>query len=100
MKLKPFKEIIAMSKEKLNEALAPMRARKVKAQADLKKSEIDEKIVVIESEVQEMCSSQELDFERLFDNLDKIALLERRKKQYDKVLNDLFPEDCKCDESN
>lgn len=93
MKLKPFKEIIGMSKDKLNEALAPMRARKVKAQAEMKKSEIDEKIIVIETEIQEMCADKEINFDSLFDKLDKIALLERRKKQYDKVLNDLFPED-------
>lgn len=93
MKLKPFKEIIAMSKEKLNEALAPIRARKVKTQAEMKKSEIDERIVVIESEVQEMCTTQDINFDSLFEKLDKIALLERRKKQYDKVLSDLFPDE-------
>ena len=93
MKLKPFKELIGLSKEKLNEALAPIRARKVKTQAEMKKSEIDEKIVVLESEVQEMCSQQEINFDSLFDYLDKIALLERRKKQYDKILSELFPED-------
>ncbi len=93
MKLKPFKEIIGMSKEKLNEALAPIRARKVKTQAEMKKSEIDEKIVVLESEVQEMCAVKEIDFDILFEKLDRIALLERRKKQYDKVLSELFPED-------
>lgn len=93
MKLKPFKEIIAMSKEKLNEALAPIRARKVKTQAEMKKSEIDEKIVVLESEIQEMCSINEINFDNLFEKLDKIALLERRKKQYDKVLGELFPEE-------
>ncbi len=93
MKLKPFKEIIGMSKEKLNEALAPIRAKKVKTQAEMKKSEIDEKIVVLESEVQEMCSVQSINFDDLFERLDKIALLERRKKQYDKVLSELFPED-------
>lgn len=93
MKLKPFKELIAMSKEKLDEALAPIRARKVKTQADMKKAEIDEKIVVLESEVQEMCSVKEIDFDNLFEKLDKIALLERRKKQYDKILGELFPED-------
>ena len=93
MKLKPFKELIGLSKEKLNEALAPIRARKVKTQAEMKKSEIDEKIVVLESEVQEMCSQQEINFDSLFEKLDKIALLERRKKQYDKILSDLFPED-------
>lgn len=93
MKLKPFKEIIAMNKEKLNEALAPIRARKVKTQAEMKKSEIDEKIVVIESEIQEMCTGTDINFDSLFEKLDKIALLERRKKQYDKVLNELFPEE-------
>lgn len=93
MKLKPFKEIIAMSKEKLNEALAPIRALKVKTQAEMKKSEIDEKIVVLESEIQEMCSINEINFDNLFEKLDKIALLERRKKQYDKVLGELFPEE-------
>lgn len=98
MKLKPFKEIIAMSKEKLNEALAPIRARKVKTQAEMKKSEIDEKIVIIETEIQEMCSDKEINFDNLFDKLDKIALLERRKKQYNKVLSELFPEECDCDE--
>jgi len=98
MKLKPFKDIIAMSKEKLNEALAPIRARKVKTQAEMKKSEIDEKIVIIETEIQEMCSEKEINFDTLFEKLDKIALLERRKKQYDKVLAELFPEDCKCED--
>ncbi len=93
MKLKPFKEIIGMSKEKLNEALAPIRARKVKTQAEMKKAEIDEKIVVLESDVQEMCSVKDIDFDSLFNKLDKIALLERRKKQYDKVLSELFPKD-------
>lgn len=93
MKLKPFKEIIAMSKEKLNEALAPIRARKVKTQAEMKKSEIDEKIITLETEIQEMCSATEIDFDALFEKLDKIALLERRKRQYDRVLGELFPDE-------
>ena len=97
MKLKPFKEIIAMSKEKLNEALAPMRARKVKAQAEGKKADIDEKIIVIQSEIQELCVDKELEFDSLFSKLDEIALLERRKKQYDHVLAELFPEEGKDD---
>ena len=93
MKLKPFKDLISMTSDKLKEALAPIRARKVRIQAEMKKSEIDEKIAVLESEIQEMCATTEINFDSLFDKLDKIALLERRKKQYDKVLNDLFPDD-------
>jgi 3-isopropylmalate dehydratase small subunit len=92
MKLKPFKDLIAMSKEKLDEALAPIRARQVKTQAELKLAEIDEKIVTKETEVQELCTGKSIDFETLLKTLDDIALLERRKKQYDKVLSELFPD--------
>jgi 3-isopropylmalate dehydratase small subunit len=92
MKLKPFKDLIAMSKEKLDEALAPIRARQVKTQAELKLAEIDEKIVTKETEVQELCTGKSIDFEKLLKTLDDIALLERRKKQYDKVLSELFPD--------
>jgi hypothetical protein len=41
MKLKPFAEIIALSKEKLAESLAPIRARKVKSQAELEMAKLD-----------------------------------------------------------
>lgn len=82
-----------MSKEKLNEALAPIRARKVKTQAEMKKSEIDEKIITLEAETQEMCSKQDINFDEVIKNLNKIALLEREKKMFDKILRELFPDE-------
>jgi hypothetical protein len=45
-----------------------------------------------------MCADKEINFYNLFEKLDKIALFERRKKQYDKVLAELFTEEGKCDE--
>lgn len=92
MKLKPFKEIIAMTKELKDAALAPVRARQVKTQAELKMAEIEEKIITKETEVQEMCSEKVIDFDKLLNKLDEIALLERRQRQYKKVLGELFPE--------
>lgn len=92
MKLKPFKEIIGMSKEKLSEALAPIRARKVKSQAELEMAKLDDELIRLESDIQESCSKEEINFPQLLDKLDKSALLERRKKQYAKVLAELFPE--------
>jgi hypothetical protein len=92
MKLKPFKEIISMSKEKLSEALAPIRARKVKSQAELEMAKLDDELIRLESDIQESCSKEEINFPQLLDKLDKVALLERRKKQYGKVLSELFPE--------
>ncbi len=91
MKLKPFSEILALSKEKLAEALAPIRARKVRSQAELEMAKLDDELVRLEVEVQEMCSKEEINFPALLDKLDKAALLERRKSQYEKVLEDLFP---------
>jgi hypothetical protein len=38
-----------------------------------------------------MCAKEDINFPTLLDKLDKAALLERRKAQYEKVLADLFP---------
>lgn len=91
MRLKPFAEIIAMSKEKLDEAMAPIRARQVKSKAEMEMAQLDADLLTKETEVQEMCTKKDIDFKGLLAKLDEIALLERRKKQYQKVLGELFP---------
>lgn len=91
MKLKPFAEMIALTKEKLDSAMAPIRARQVKSKAEMEMAGLDAEILTKETEVQEMCIERDIDFKKLLAKLDEIALLERRKKQYDKVLAELFP---------
>lgn len=91
MKLKPFAELIALSKEKLDEAMAPIRARQVKSKAEMEMAGLDADMLTKETEVQEMCCKKDIDFKALLAKLDEIALLERRKKQYSKVLSELFP---------
>lgn len=91
MKLKPFRDLIKMSKEKLDEAMAPVRAHKVKTQAQLKQAEIDEQIVTLETEIQEMCCQKDIAFDTLISKLDRVAILERRQNQYGKILKELFP---------
>jgi hypothetical protein len=91
MKLKPFKEILKMSKEKRDEAMAPIRAHKVKTQAQLEMAKIDEKLVTLEAEIQEMCTQREINFDALIKKLDDAAIQERRKKQYAKIVQELFP---------
>ena len=91
MKLKPFAEIIALSKEKLAESLAPIRARKVRSQAELEMAKLDDELVRLESDIQEQCAKEDINFPNLLDKLDKVALLERRKVQYEIVLAQLFP---------
>lgn len=91
MELKPFKDIIALSKEKLDEALAPIRARQVKAKAELKSSEIEARLIGLEKKAVELCADKDIDLDRLVDTLDEIALLERRKEQFSVVVKQLFP---------
>lgn len=92
MTLKPFKELIAMTAEAKDKALAPIRARSAKAQADLELCKLDEKLATLEAGIQEKCTGKTIDFPKLLDSLDEIALIERRKKQYKKVLDELFPD--------
>lgn len=93
MQLRPFKDLIAMSKEKLDEAMAPIRARQVKSKAEMEMAQLDADLLTAETEIQEMCIDKDINFPKLLDKLDKVALLERRKKQYGKVLAQLFPKD-------
>lgn len=91
MELKPFKELIALSKEKLDEAMAPIRARQVKSKAELEMSKLEADILTKETTIHELCAGKDIDLPRLLDKLDEIALLERRKEQYTKVVAQLFP---------
>ena len=92
MKLKPLAEILAMTKEKIDETLAPMRARHVKAKADMKIAELEEKGVTLERQIHELCTTKDIDFDRVADLQDQHALNERRAVQMRQIVSDLFPE--------
>lgn len=92
MKLQPFKELIKMSTEKIDEALAPIRAKCMEAKANLKKAQIEESIITLEREVNEMCMDKDLDLDQLLSKLDKVELLERKRNQYTEVISQLFPD--------
>lgn len=90
--LKPFRELIALSKEKIDEALAPLRASTAKAKATLKMAEIDEKIASLGQKIQELATSKDIDFDAIADKIDEIALLELRKQRFAEITKQLFPE--------
>lgn len=100
MELRPFKELISLSKEKLNEAMGPIRARQVQSKAQLEMSKLEAEILDRQTEIQEMCAEKEINLPALLDELDEIAILERRIEQYKKVLFQLFPETKPQEQSN
>ena len=92
MKLKPYKEILRMTKEKIDDCLAPVRANRAKKQAELEIAKMDEKIASQEAKINELCSEKEISFEKIINAQDDLSLMERRKKQFGNILKDMFPE--------
>lgn len=92
MTLRPYYELIAMAKEKIDEALAPLRANTAKQKAKLKIAELEEKMASQESRIYELCVQKDIDFDKIISAQDEYALMERRKKQLDTIIEQLFPE--------
>ena len=44
----------------------------------------------------EIASTHPVDFDRMIKALDELALMERRKKQFEKIKNEMFPEQVAC----
>ena len=91
MILQPYKTLLTMSKEKLDETLAVTRAKTAQKQAELAMARIDEEISTLETAVTERCSSKNLDFDSIIACLDDIQLAERRKEQFQVILTQMFP---------
>lgn len=90
-KVKPFVEVIAMTKEKLDEALAPIRARSAKAKAEMAQAKLEEKMVTLEREIHEACANKDLDFDCIISKIDQYELTERKNAQIKELIDDLFP---------
>lgn len=93
MKLAPYKKVLAMTKEAIDKTLVPVRVRQAKSQGELEMMKIEEKILTLESEIQEITVKHPMEWDKLLEKLDKVALLERRKKQFDRVIKELFEDD-------
>ena len=91
MKLKSWKEYAAMTKEKINETLAPLRAIREKKKAELAIAQLEEKIATQQAKIEEMCTADSIDFDKLINFQDELALNERKVKQFKEIISQLFP---------
>jgi len=92
MKLPQYKEILKMSGEKIKASLAPVRAARARKQAELEMCKLDEEIATTEADIYEACSKEEVNFKAIIEKQDRLGLLERKKKQYQKILDEMFPD--------
>ena len=93
LKLKPYKEILKMAKEKIDETLAPVRANRAKKQAELEIAKMEESMASQEAKVFELCSAKDIDFNAIIRAQDEYSLMERRKNQFQKIINEMFSEE-------
>jgi len=91
MKLTPYKKLITMGKEAVDFALAPVRAHSAQKKAELEIAKLEERKATLETEINNLCAEREINFDRIIDKLDEIALTERRIKQFVKIVDELFP---------
>lgn len=92
MKLIPYKKLLAMGKEAIEASLAVVRANSAKKKAIYEMAKIEEMVANDEKTIQELCSAKELDFNAIIKKIDDIELLELRKKRFEKIVAELFPE--------
>lgn len=93
MKLMPYKKLLKLTKEKIDDALAPIRANQAKKQCELEIAKMEETIATAESDIHEICAKHPLDITKLIKQQDELALMERKKKQLEKIIEQLFASD-------
>lgn len=90
--VKSFKELISMTKEKLDEAMVPLRVRQAKAKAEGELVKLEEKMLGLEAKINEKCAQKDIDFAAIADLMDDYDLTERRLGQVKVLVASLFPE--------
>ncbi|MCP5006223.1 MAG: hypothetical protein GY941_20130 [Planctomycetes bacterium] len=90
MSLINYEKALRMGKEKIKELLVPARVARAKKSAELELCKLEERLVTKESEVEELCCKEELDFNDILTLQDDIAILERRKSQFQSLIEEMF----------
>ena len=93
MALMKYRKILTLAKEKVTEAMAPLRAREMRKKAELEACKLDSTIAEKEQKIQEYASEYPINFDRLIDAIDDLELTNRRKEQFDKIINEMFGDD-------
>lgn len=92
MELPTYEESLQMSDQEFSESMIPVKIAKAKKQAELEMCKLEERIASKTDQLHDTCYRGELNFESVIGLQDDIALLKRKKKQYQKLLEQMFPE--------
>lgn len=90
MALLKYKDVLVLCKDKIKEAMAPLRAREMKKKAELEVCKIESDIAEKEQKIQELASQYPIDFHKMIDAIDELDLIKRRKEQFDEIIEEMF----------
>ncbi|HNV67897.1 MAG TPA: hypothetical protein PKN60_12330 [Bacteroidales bacterium] len=90
--VKSFKELITLTKEKLEESMIPLRVRSAKAKAEIIKVELETKLADLEMKINEKAAQRDIEFLKVIELVDEYELTERRLKQVTGLVTQLFPD--------
>ncbi len=90
MNLMKYKDVLALCKEKINEAKAPLRAREMRKKAELEVCKLESVLADREQKIQELSSEYPIKFDALLDAIDELELTQRRKEQFERVITEMF----------
>jgi hypothetical protein len=93
MALIKYKDVLLLCKEKVKEAMAPLRAREMKKKAELEICKLDSTIAEKEQKIQEFASEYPINFDKMIDAIDELELINRRKEQFEKIIEEMFGDD-------
>jgi Zn-dependent oligopeptidase len=91
MDFNSLKSVLASSKEKVDEMLAPVRIRQVRAKADLEISKLEEKLITTERKIVESVAKKDIDFAAVLKDMDEYDLTQRQISQMRQLVDGLFP---------
>ena len=91
MKLTAYEKVLTFAKEKIQEAMAPVRAREMRKKGELEMAKIDGKMIEQEAKIQELAAAYPISYDKMIEAIDELALLERRKKQFERIIDEMFP---------
>jgi hypothetical protein len=93
MKLLSFKEALKKTKAQIDELMIPVRVKQNRLTGETEMAKIEEKMLNCECALQELTVAHPINYDKIVEKLDEVALLERRQKQFKKVMTELFPEE-------
>jgi hypothetical protein len=80
-----------MAKEVVDAALVPVRVIKARRRLQFLMADVDDRIAEQETKIETICLKREIDFNTLAILQDELALMERRKRQFAKIMEEMFP---------